>query len=162
LALQALPIPTQEADPNAGADFDASQVKGMFYDDLCCAKLADPVTAGVNQCSLPGERARPGLAPCCAGLECASTPNGTRCQVPEQACLPEEAVCVLDSDCCGDPASKLAGDCVSQHCAMCGESYGDFLGAECEEDSDCCGAKDNPPTAYCAGDGANRNCARVN
>jgi hypothetical protein len=162
LALQTLPIPTVEANPEAGADFDAGQVKGMFYDDLCCAKLSDPLTAGVNQCSLPGERPRPGLAPCCAGLECASTPDGTRCQEPYQACLPEEAVCILDSDCCGDWESKLAGDCVSNRCSLCGASDGDFLGAECEEDSDCCGANDNPPTAYCAGDGPERHCTQFN
>jgi hypothetical protein len=155
LVLPMLPEPTEEVDPDAGDPFDASLVKGMFYDSLCCAKVGDPLTVGVDQCLMPGDRAvRGGAVPCCAGLECQETAVGTRCRTPIEECLPEDAPCASDGECCdvGDGRGVCNVDGV---CAACGTEVSG-VGTPCAEDSDCCGGDLVPQLHFCDDGGSCR------
>jgi hypothetical protein len=156
LVLPMLEEPTEEFDPDAGDPFDDSDVKGFFYDSLCCAKLGEPVTQGVDQCLMPEDRAvRGGPVPCCAGLECQETAVGTRCRTPIQECLPADAPCASDGECCD--VGDAEGVCnVNGVCAACGVEVSG-VGTPCAENSDCCGGDLVPPLTYCDDEGSCRN-----
>jgi hypothetical protein len=121
------------ADPGPSVPFDKSQVVGMFYDNLCCAKLTEHCT--------PPNGAAPPPPPCCPGLVCNLPEAGTfgfatcgpgcgaegqSCQASTDCCSPfvcgslkrcqkcalENQPCASQADCCGN----LTCDLVAQQC----------------------------------------------
>jgi hypothetical protein len=155
LVLRPLPLDKLD-DPDDGTDFVDTQVGGMLYDNLCCAKATDPVFSGNRQCSLADERPKPGdLPPCCGILECAALEGGgTRCIEPAGACTPQDEACTDDAQCCSDPyySDFTEGRCEASSCTTC-IKLGNDGGPSCETDSDCCGGDEVPQQAYCGGYG---------
>lgn len=152
LILRPLPLDNLD-DPDEGTPFDDSQVKGMFYDSLCCAKAAIPTTPNERQCSLPDEIPTPGgPPPCCGTLECQKGPDGgTHCVEPVDACTPTDEACTEDAQCCSsdDFPEGTDGRCVASTCTTCimptsGEGF-----ITCDTDSDCCGGDLVPQETYC-------------
>ena len=144
-------------DPEDGTDFDDSQVGGMFYDSLCCAKATDPAFPGNRQCSLAEERPKPGdPPPCCGILECAQLEDGgTRCIEPVGACTPQDEACTDDAQCCSLAyyPEYTEGRCEASTCTTCIQPGNDAYGPSCETDSDCCGGDQVPQQTYCDGYG---------
>jgi hypothetical protein len=139
-------------DPDEGTEFDDTQVAGMFYDNLCCAKATDPAPSN-RQCSLPDERPKPGEPPpCCGSLVCEEqSDGGTRCVEPTGACTPPDEACTDDAQCCGLSyyPDDTEGRCVASTCETCIKPYNDTYNVRCEDDSDCCGGDEVPQQAYC-------------
>jgi hypothetical protein len=136
---------------DASVDFDGGDVKGMFYDDLCCAKGDDPVTNGVDQCTTPDMRPTPdGPVPCCADLECRRVAGvGKRCLPPLAECSEEGEACTELILCCEGLRCAIDGP-VGTCEVPCGEpAIGSEPGDACGQDSDCCFSDITPPMTEC-------------
>jgi hypothetical protein len=135
LMLPRLPVPDEEAPPPSAPaqPFETGQVRAMFYDNLCCTNLGDPVQPGKDQCTIGKVRPeRFGAVPCCPGLECKIVVDaGSRCFVKD-ACQPNGGNCETAADCCDDTAA-----CTAERKCVVGGCGGP--GAECQGDADCCG-----------------------
>lgn len=140
LVMQPLEAPAEIPPPHSGdATFDKTDVQGMFYDSLCCAKPTDPVTDGVDQCTIDGiYPKRGGPVPCCPGFKCKIDPDGhgSRCQFD---CRTNGQTCGDDSQCC--PIANFDVSCGDNGtCQKCGHATKDpNQGAPCNQSSDCCG-----------------------
>lgn len=156
LVLQPVEVPEVPAPPSPNdTTFSKSQVEGLFYDSLCCARPTDVIDPpNQDQCTIAGGRAqRNGPVPCCPGFRCAPPPvdGYTRCVLDFQ-CHPQGTSCTLDSECCPRPPSDDGFDdvirpvCQQNSCALCGVpavNEGDLPGP-CTVREDCCGFESDP------------------
>jgi hypothetical protein len=131
----------EAVDPPNPEEFQSGKVQGMFYDNLCCAKLTDSAPAGTDVCLISGNRpVRGGPVPCCAGSRCAIIIDlGTRCVVDAE-CQPNDGYCNTTADCCDETAM-----CSNHRCTVGG---GDCApeGSACSENTACCNqAECSPP-----------------
>jgi hypothetical protein len=126
--------------------FDNSQMKGAFYDNLCCSKPGEA-------CPLPGQEPTATSAPCCPGESCKS--NSTDPTAPGAcvvACKNQGAACTTAQDCCDAPPNQnnvvATCDTDTNTCGTCINP-----GGSCKQDSDCCGGSGPNQFASCV-DGA--------
>jgi hypothetical protein len=174
LVLDHVEVPGEGEEPTAPlVDFNADTVEGMFYDDLCCAKVGEEVLIETDQCLTGGGATRGGPVPCCPGSRCAIIIDvGTRCVV-DATCQPNGGFCNTTADCCDETAEcgadhKCApggnecvpegGGCGATNATCCGTAACSPpggpsgvcytcppTGTVCDEDIDCCGGPGGGP-----------------